>query len=149
MLECPTVKTKWWFAAQNTLSTAAAIFDMTRHTSLRLSTLNMSKRPYDSPQSTTQIYGCGSLIIITLDMISELQHDISSKHLLYFSFSLTIITQRSSVSGHAAVAGEALPLLETNTLVTTGILLTGRAGPYRNTIRDQAPKNTHFITLIM
>lgn len=59
------------------------------------------------------------------------------------NFWLTIITQRSSVCGHAAVAGEALPLLNTNPLISTRILLTGSAGPCRNTVIMRIRERRH------
>lgn len=44
---------------------------------------------------------------------------------------LTVITQGSSEGGHAAVAAEALPLLQAHTLVGARVLLAGGAGAWR------------------
>lgn len=41
---------------------------------------------------------------------------------------LTVAAERSSVSGHGAVTGEALPQLQTHTLVVAGVLCAGGAG---------------------
>lgn len=42
---------------------------------------------------------------------------------------LTVVTQGSPEGGHAAVAAEALPLLQTHALVGARVLLAGGAGP--------------------
>lgn len=52
------------------------------------------------------------------------------KELRSRSWNPTVITQRSSKCRHAAVTAEALPLLETHTLVGTGVLLARSAGAW-------------------
>lgn len=43
-------------------------------------------------------------------------------------FGLTVAAERAAVGGHGAVTGEALPQLQTHSLVMAGVLRAGRAG---------------------
>lgn len=43
---------------------------------------------------------------------------------------LTIVAERTSMGRHGAVAGEALPLLETHPLMVAGLLRTGGTGSW-------------------
>lgn len=44
---------------------------------------------------------------------------------------LTVAAERPPIGGHGAVTGEALPQLQTHSLVVAGVLCAGGAGTYR------------------
>lgn len=86
-----------------------------------------------------QLFYC----FISLDQIKPLI--LKGQHISRFvtkclNCRLTVITQGSSEGGHAAVAAEALPLLQTHALVGARVLLAGGAGTWtRRRKKAKAP----------